>query len=85
MIHNINTNTIQLAMKYAFVSVSNNSLSYKKHERKQITESMQTVKELAYPSAGRAIEFANPGPVKNLLIIAHDIGRAYEAYETPIP
>ena len=53
-------------------------LSYNERERKHITEPMQ-------PSAGGAIEFANPRPVNNQLIIAHAFSRAYEAYETPIP
>jgi hypothetical protein len=83
----VDANTFQPAIKYAFAStVSNNLLSsYNKLARKQITEPMQMVKKLTYSSAGGAIEFANPGPVTNQLIIAHKIRRAYQAYGTPIP
>ena len=82
----VDANTFQPAIKYAFAStVSNNLLSYNKLARKQITEPMQMVKKLTYSSAGGAIEFVNPRPVTNQLIIAHKIRRAYQAYGTPIP
>ena len=40
-------------------------------------EPMRWSKKLAYSSAGGAIEYANPGPVTNQLIIAHEVRRAY--------
>ena len=81
-----NADTIQPAMKYAFAStVSENLSSYNTRERKQIAEAMKMSEKLAYPSAGRAIEFINSGAMNDLPVSAHDVARAYEAYGTPIP
>ena len=77
---------IQPSMKYAFAStVSENLKSYNSHERKKIGEAMKMAEKLAYPSAGRAIEFINAGAMNDVPVTAHDVARAYEAYGTPIP
>jgi hypothetical protein len=81
-----NADNIQPAIKYAFLStVSENLLSYNNRERKQITEAMKMSEKLAYPSAGRAIEFINSGSMNDLPVSAHDVARAYEVYGTPMP
>ncbi len=77
---------IQPSMKYAFAStVSENLMSYNTHQRKKITEAMKMAEKLAYPSAGKAIEFINSGSMNDVPVTAQDVARAYEAYDTPIP
>ena len=73
-------------MKYAFAStVSENLKSYNAYQRKKISEAMKMAEKLAYPSAGKAIEFINSGSMNDIPLTAHDVARAYEAYGTPIP
>jgi hypothetical protein len=82
----VNADTIQPAMKYAFATtVAENLQSYSGRERKQIAEAMKMAEKLAYPSAGKAIEFINSGSMNDIPITAHDVARAYEVYGTPIP
>ncbi len=81
----VNADTIQPAMKYAFATtVAENLQSYSSRERKQIGEAMNMAEKLAYPSAGKAIEFVNSGSVNDIPVTAHDVARAYEVYGTPI-
>ena len=82
----VNADIIQPAMKYALAStVSENLMSYDTHQRKKITEAMKMAEKLAYPSAGKAIEFINSGAMNDLPVTAQDVARVYEAYGTPIP
>jgi len=82
----VNADVMQPSMKYAFAStVSENLKSYNSHQRKKIAEAMKLAEKLAYPSAGKAIEFVNSGSMNDVPITAQDIARAYEAYGTPIP
>jgi hypothetical protein len=81
----INADIIQPAMKYAFATtVTENLRSYNSRERKQIAEAMKMAEKLAYPSAGKTMEFINLGSMNDIPVTAHDVARAYEAYGTPI-
>ncbi len=81
----VNADIIQSSMKYGLaLTVSENLMSYDTHQRKKITEAMKMAEKLAYPSAGKAIEFINSGSMNDLPVIAQDVARAYEAYGTPI-